>query len=204
MIPDVLGGRSRRCAGDVDVRRIALPHTLPLKVDLRLYRQCLHLPPVPNEYSACAATRLLPGFSSTPLPRTGWTVTASDQETTGENGAAVNVLDGNASTYWHSEWSGTAVPLPHSITIDMYKTDTVAALKYLPRTCSSNGRIGRFEIHASPDGTNWGAAVATGIWADNALEKTTGFTPVATRFIRLTAITEAGNGGPGPAPPNSI
>ncbi len=142
-------------------------------------------------------TALAPAaLSSTPLPRTGWTVTASDQETTGENGAAANVLDGNASTYWHSKWSGTAVPLPHSITIDMHKTDTVAALKYLPRTSSSNGRIGRFEIHASPDGTNWGAAVATGTWADNALEKTTGFTPVATRFIRLTAITEAGNRGP--------
>ena len=110
--------------------------------------------------------------------------------------AVANVLDGSTSTYWHSKWSGAAVPLPHSITIDMHKTDTVAALKYLPRTNSSNGRIGRFEIHASPDGANWGAAVATGTWADSALEKTTVFTPVATRFVRLTAITEAGNRGP--------
>ena len=70
-------------------------------------------------------------LSVTPLPRTGWTVTASDQETTSDNGAVADVLDGSTSTYWHSKWSGAAVPLPHSITIDMHKTDTVAALKYL-------------------------------------------------------------------------
>jgi galactose oxidase len=155
------------------------------------------MPPTGKDVETTSEAALAPAaLSSTPLPRTGWTVTASDQETTGENGAATNVLDGSASTYWHSKWSGTAVPLPHSIAIDMNKTDTVSALKYLPRTNSSNGRIGRFEIHASPDGTNWGAAIATGTWADNGLEKTVAFTPVATRFIRLTAITEAGNRGP--------
>ncbi len=155
------------------------------------------LPPTGDDAETTAEAALAPAaLASTPLPRTGWTVAASDQETTGENGAATNVLDGSASTHWHSKWSGTAVPLPHWITIDMHKTDTVAAVKYLPRAGSANGRIGRFEVHASPDGTNWGAAVATGTWADNALEKTAEFSPVATRFVRLTAITEAGNRGP--------
>ena len=155
------------------------------------------VPPTGANAETVAEAALAPAaLSSTALPRTGWTVTASDQETTGENGAAANVLDGSASTYWHSKWSGTAVPLPHSITIDMHTTNIVAALKYLPRTSSSNGRIGRYEIHVSVDGTSWAAAVATGTWADNALEKTVTFTAVGTRFVRLTAITEAGNRGP--------
>ncbi|MGW1509430.1 discoidin domain-containing protein, partial [Streptomyces sp. NPDC002394] len=34
------------------------------------------------------------------LDRTGWTATASDEETTRENGRAANVLDGDAATLW--------------------------------------------------------------------------------------------------------
>ncbi|WP_030843473.1 hypothetical protein [Streptomyces sp. NRRL F-4474] len=34
------------------------------------------------------------------LDRAGWTATASDEETTGENGRAANVLDGDANTIW--------------------------------------------------------------------------------------------------------
>ena len=60
----------------------------------------------------------------------------------------VNVLDGSASTIWHSRWSGTAAPLPHSITIDMHATRAVSGLSYLPRSGSANGRIGRYEVHA--------------------------------------------------------
>jgi galactose oxidase len=153
--------------------------------------------PSGDDAPTAAEAALAPAaLAPNPLPRTGWTVTASDAETTGENGAAANVLDGSASTYWHSKWSGTAAPLPHSITIDMHATATVAALRYLPRTNSANGRIGRYEIHVSANGTDWGTAVTTGTWADNALEKTVQFTPVATRFVRLTALTEAGNRGP--------
>src|SRR5688572_13647097 len=50
-----------------------------------------------------------------PLPRTGWTATAGDEETAGENGAAANVLDGEAGTHWHSKWTAPEVPLPHTI-----------------------------------------------------------------------------------------
>lgn len=154
------------------------------------------VPPTGKDAVTAAEAALAPAaLSPTPLPRADWTVTASDAETTRENGAAANVLDGSAATYWHSKWSGTAVPLPHSITIDMHTTATVAALRYLPRTNSTNGRIGRFEIHVSADGTDWGTPVSTGTWADNAVEKTVQFSPVATRFVRLTALTEAGNRG---------
>ncbi len=131
-----------------------------------------------------------------PVPRTGWTVTASDEETVGENGRAVNVLDGNASTIWHSRWSGTAAPLPHSITIDMHATRAVSGLSYLPRSGSANGRIGRYEVHVSTDGVTWGTARATGTWADDAVEKTATFASVQTRYVRLRALSEAGNRGP--------
>ncbi|MFJ9641661.1 discoidin domain-containing protein [Streptomyces sp. NPDC101206] len=130
------------------------------------------------------------------LDRTGWTATASDEETAGENGRAANVLDGNTATLWHSKWTGTPAPLPHSITIDMHRTAVVSALVYLPRTNSSNGRPGEYSISLSADGQNWGGPVATGTLADDASAKTLGFAPQGTRFVRLTGLTEAGGRGP--------
>ncbi|MFE5298783.1 discoidin domain-containing protein [Streptomyces sp. NPDC056632] len=130
------------------------------------------------------------------LVRTGWTATASDEETTRENGRAANVLDGNTATIWHSRWSGTPAPLPHSITIDMHRTTVVSALVYQPRTDKANGRVGGYSISVSADGRNWGSPVATGTLADDASAKTLGFAPQGARFVRLTAVAEAGNRGP--------
>ncbi|MFF8837304.1 discoidin domain-containing protein [Streptomyces sp. NPDC015130] len=130
------------------------------------------------------------------LDRTGWTATASDEETVQENGRASNVLDGDAATIWHSRWSGTAAPLPHSITIDMQRTVVVSALVYRPRAAAGNGRVGEYSISVSTDGRNWGSPVATGTLADDAAAKTLGFAPQGARFVRLTAVTEAGNRGP--------
>ncbi|MFD4864084.1 discoidin domain-containing protein [Streptomyces sp. NPDC058412] len=130
------------------------------------------------------------------LDRTGWTATASDEETAGENGRAANVLDGNTGTLWHSKWSGTATPLPHTLTIDMRQTAVVSALVYHPRTNGPNGRVGEYAISLSPDGQNWGTPVATGTLADDAGAKTLGFAPQGARYVRLTALTEAGGRGP--------
>ncbi|MGW6705817.1 discoidin domain-containing protein [Streptomyces sp. NPDC054956] len=130
------------------------------------------------------------------LDRTGWTATASDEETVGENGRAANVLDGNTATIWHSKWTGTPAPLPHSITIDMHRTAVVSALVYQPRTNGTNGRVGEYGISVSADGQNWGSPVATGTLADDGAAKTLGFAPQGARFVRLTAVTEAGNRGP--------
>ncbi|MFD5623206.1 discoidin domain-containing protein [Streptomyces yangpuensis] len=130
------------------------------------------------------------------LDRAGWTATASDEETTGENGRAANVLDGDTNTIWHSKWTAPAAPLPHSITIDMHRTAVVSALVYRPRASGPNGRVGEYAISISADGQNWGTPVATGTLADDATSKTLGFAPTGARFVRLTAITEAGNRGP--------
>ncbi|KAK9384120.1 hypothetical protein V1515DRAFT_583246, partial [Lipomyces mesembrius] len=50
------------------------------------------------------------------LPRAGWTATA---DSTQDVNVANNVLDGNTTTMWHTEWAPTGAPLPHTITIDM-------------------------------------------------------------------------------------
>ena len=43
----------------------------------------------------------------------------TSQETAAGNCAAANVLDGNAGTIWHTQWSTAGpTPLPHTLTVD--------------------------------------------------------------------------------------
>ena len=131
-----------------------------------------------------------------PLSRTGWTATASDEETSRVNGRAGNVLDGKSSTMWHSRWSpAPAAPLPHTITIDTKATRSIGGLRYLPRADGTNGRVGSFEIRVSTNGSAW-SVVASGTLPDTSAEKTVTFTAVSARYVRLTAVTESGNRGP--------
>ncbi|MEU8761549.1 discoidin domain-containing protein [Streptomyces sp. NPDC048659] len=152
-------------------------------------------------WSAAAELNLLgdPGTpqSTVDLPRTGWTATASDEETAKENARAANVLDGDADTLWHSRWSGTPAPFPHTITLDMHRTEAVSALVYQPRTGNLNGRIGTYSVATSTDGTTFKAPVATGTWRDDDTVKTATFTRTeSARYVRLTVTSEAGNRGP--------
>ncbi|WP_198417135.1 discoidin domain-containing protein [Cryobacterium sinapicolor] len=130
------------------------------------------------------------------LTRTGWTVAASDQETTREDGSAANVLDGSLTMIWHSQYSPTLVPLPHSIILDMRATNEVSGFTYAPRSGTSrNGTIGQYAIAVSSGGTTWSAPLASGTWADTSQAKAVTFPAVQARYIRLIATTEAGNRG---------
>jgi galactose oxidase len=131
------------------------------------------------------------------LPRTGWTVSADSAESGAGNYSASQAIDGDASTFWHTRWTPTVDPLPHTVTIDMHATNTVAGLDYLPRPAATgrNGVIGSYKVETSSDGTNWGTPNASGTWADDSTEKVTNFAPVQARFVRLTALSEAGGRG---------
>ncbi|MCJ1483353.1 hypothetical protein MMC06_003520 [Schaereria dolodes] len=126
--------------------------------------------------------------------RTGWTATADSFQPGNEPS---KVLDGNTGTFWHTEYNPVNVPLPHNITIDMKKLYFVTSISYLPRQDgNSNGNIGQHKIQMSTDGVNYGTPVAMGTYLDDSSLKTTSFTTVSARYIRLIGITEAGNRGP--------
>src|SRR5689334_22255596 len=79
--------------------------------------------------------------ASVAICRTGWTVTADSYQTGNE---PAKVLDGNATTFWHTKYSPTPVDtLPHWIVVDMKATYNVGAVSIQPRPSgSANGRIG--------------------------------------------------------------
>lgn len=144
---------------------------------------------------ATLPTPTVPPAGSPLIPKTAWTATA-DSAQSGEG--AAKAIDGSTSTIWHSAWSTTpAAPLPHDLQIDLGASYSVDSLRYLPRQDGGvNGRIGQYEVYVSNSNTTWGSAVATGTFADSATEKTVPFTAKTGRYLRLRALTEAGNRGP--------
>ncbi|KAI4161490.1 MAG: hypothetical protein LQ342_004893 [Letrouitia transgressa] len=125
--------------------------------------------------------------------RTGWTATADSFQPGNEQ---AKVLDGNTGTIWHSQYSPSNAPLPHTITLDMKKTYNVNGLTYLPRQDgNSNGNIGQHKIQLSLDGNSW-STPAFGTYLDDSSLKTTPFSTTPARYVRLIALTEAGGRGP--------
>ncbi|WP_239132017.1 discoidin domain-containing protein [Paractinoplanes durhamensis] len=147
-------------------------------------------------YAAAAEINLLGGTDPV-LPRTGWTVAADSQETAGEDGKAANAIDGNTSTLWHTQWQDASPDLPHTFTIDMHAVNLVSGLGYLGRQDGAQfGNIGQYRIETSMDGTNWSPNVVTGSFSDIATAQTKTFASALARYVRLTAVTEAGRRGP--------
>lgn len=120
--------------------------------------------------------------------RTGWTATADSSQAGNE---AAKVLDGNANSFWHTQYSPTTAGLPHTLTIDMKTARYVNGLSYQPRQDGSpNGNIGQHKIYCSTDGNNFGAALVIGTYRNDGQTKTSVFAASNCRYIRLTAQTE--------------
>jgi galactose oxidase len=126
--------------------------------------------------------------------RTGWKFTA-DSAQAGD--PITNAQDGDSSTYFHSEYSPTIHYLPHTITIDTLSSQYIDGITYRPRQDGSpNGNIGQHQIFLSSDGVNWGNPVAFGTWFDDQTEKSAMWETIPARYVKIVAITEAGNRGP--------
>ena len=94
------------------------------------------IPAAPNAASVIA--------SDVSISQAGWTVTA---DSANAGSPASNAIDGDMSTFWHTEYNPTNVPLPHMITVDMGSSYTVGSVTYLPRQDGqSNGNIGQHQI----------------------------------------------------------
>ena len=90
---------------------------------------------------------------------TEWTILAkSTEEPTGEganNGQAIRIIDGNTTTFWHSQWSAATAQLPHSITFSLKANEIVKGFYLVPRTNSAGQRPKNIEIQVSIDNSNY-------------------------------------------------
>lgn len=123
------------------------------------------------------------------LSRVGWTIAAVSSEQGGY--AAVNVLDNNANTYWHTSWSNP-LPHPHFITIKTGAASvTASGLSIATRHDNSGngGKIKDFKIEVSANGTTW-TQVYSGKMAINGKQYFTFDTPKTFQYIKLTSFND--------------
>jgi len=129
----------------------------------------------------------------------GWKVVGTDsEETGGADNSAACAIDGDSSTIWHTRWNADQRQ-PHSITVDMGKTNRIGGFTYLPRQDGLlNGVVEKYRFETSADGGNWTTNVANGSFANiqnNPSLQEVNFAPLNARYFRLTSLQTIWNSG---------
>lgn len=92
------------------------------------------------------------------VDRTGWGVEANTEELTGEgavNGHKEALIDGDLSTFWHSQWDGEGAypPMPHIVTLDMQQAQDILSIELARRKDSPDLKTVTLSI--SSDKETW-------------------------------------------------
>jgi endo-alpha-N-acetylgalactosaminidase len=131
------------------------------------------------------------------VPTTSMTASADSENLTsgpGE-GPAANVLDGDTSTIWVSQYDPTITNYPHWVQLKFDGDYTVNGFGYQGRaTGGQNGKVKGYTILTSPDGITW-AQVAAGILADTNGMQHIPFAPATAKYVKFRA-DSAINGQP--------
>lgn len=106
-------------------------------------------------------------------------------------GDAEKALDGDASTFWHSQYGVTLTKFPHTLEIDLGKEREFQGITYLPRQDgNANGRVAKYSVSVSQDGKTW-EKVAEGTFANTEDQKQVLFkTPVKAKYFQFNALSE--------------
>lgn len=125
-----------------------------------------------------------------PLPKQDMKIHSFDsQEVEGEDGAAANVLDGDVSTIWHSEWSAKEAAYPHFVAVDLGASRELGSITVQGRPSGTNGRIKDYEVYVSADGEAWGSAVATGTFTTATTPQKVAFAaPQEARYVKVVGL----------------
>ena len=125
------------------------------------------------------------------VPKSLWKVHYVDS-VQADDGPKEDAIDGNPSTYWHTEWHNNQPGHPHEIQVDLSDTYRLKGFVYVPRQGQSNGRVGRYRFYVSTDGENWGKPVMQGSFkgAGTKRQEVLFGEPVRARYIRLEALSE--------------
>ena len=90
--------------------------------------------------------------------RSKWSITTNSEEKTGEgagNGVAKCLLDGNINTFWHSQWSGGSVDLPHELVVDVKEVVTFSHFGLMERQHAQYKDVKAGEFFVSSDNKTW-------------------------------------------------
>lgn len=94
------------------------------------------------------------------IDRAEWSILDFDsEETVGEgdnNGRAINCIDNDLNTFWHTKWKNFESSYPHFISIDMGEIFPINGISIVSRGDSPNNKPKNIEVYFSNDGIDWG------------------------------------------------
>ncbi|MFD2526872.1 discoidin domain-containing protein [Flavihumibacter stibioxidans] len=127
-------------------------------------------------------------FSTRPeISKTGWSITSfSSEEKLSENGAALNLIDGDPSTYWHSRWSSAVTSYPHEVVVSTGVDVTAKGISISQRQTLSRS-VKDMDIFTSLDGVNFVPAISRQLANTSGPQYLEFAQPVNLRFIKLVA-----------------
>ena len=114
------------------------------------------------------------------------TAGSEQSKTPGEEGAAVNVLDDNQATIWHSSWDG-AKREDLWLQLELPEAQKVNGVRLQTRSEYGNGFITKYRIETSMDGKNFTEAVS-GDWDEVPGWKKATFEEREAKFVRIYAV----------------
>lgn len=107
---------------------------------------------------------------------------------------ANNTIDGNTSTFWHTEWSPGNPAFPHTI---VFESDTIAewtSISCLARQDgSANGRVKDYKVYGSTDNINWTLMHSGVLSNDASLQEQTFNNAMTCKYIKFEALSEQAN-----------
>ena len=107
-------------------------------------------------------------------------------------GSAEHLVDGDPSTYWHSQYGVTLTKYPHSVTIDLGRTVEGIAAVFQQRHYGANGNIKDFKFEVSKDGKAWQRVLESKLRGGPGEQKFAFKDSIQFRFWRFTGLNEHG------------
>jgi hypothetical protein len=130
-------------------------------------------------------------FAPSGLARRGATVIRVNSEDSRNGNVAVNAIDGDPSTFWHTQWQPQTDPMPHEMVIRFGRELTLKGIAYLPRQDQTNGRIADVEVYCSSEVDNWGPPLAIATWPNtDSLQQVKFPSLVKARYLKLVVKSE--------------
>ena len=131
------------------------------------------------------------------LSQKGWKIVRVSSENTGNDKYAVNAIDGDPGTIWHSRFSDKLDKHPHEMVIDLGGEHEIHSFFYLPRQDSSwHGVIKDIEFCVGDSPDKFGAPVAKAtLGKTREASEIPCSKPVKGRYVLMRSLSEV-NGGP--------
>ena len=124
------------------------------------------------------------------IPQSSLTIQSVDSQEVGYE--AVNVIDGNISTIWHTQFINGDPPPPHTIVLNLNNTYSVTGIRYSPEPSQINGTIKNYEVYTSTDNITYTLA-SSGTFASDQTPKDVTFAARSAKYVKLVELSEINN-----------